>query len=118
MSPVRKVLVVDDDENASEALAALLTDDGFEVATAADGEAALAQVESFGPDVVLTDLRMPRLDGGRLARRLACRTGGPRVLAMSAYPSTRYERGGLPVLARLTKPIDYQHLLGLLRTGV
>jgi PAS domain S-box-containing protein len=64
------VLVVDDDAAARAALEKLLRADGFETSTAPDGEAALAAVGRTMPDVVLTDLEMPLLDGVELCRRL------------------------------------------------
>ena len=61
--PNERVLVVDDEVNARQALKSLLTDEGFEVAEAADGEEALQKLQSFSPAAVLTDVRMPKLDG-------------------------------------------------------
>jgi DNA-binding NtrC family response regulator len=58
-----RVLVVDDEPNSRSALAALLSDDGYTTEVAGDGMAALRVLESFDPDVVLTDLQMPVLDG-------------------------------------------------------
>ena len=60
-APARKgrVLVVDDEANARNALAELLDDAGYSVSTAADGRTALLQIEQVEPDVVLTDLKMP-----------------------------------------------------------
>ena len=59
----RRVLVVDDNQDSAESLAALLKMWGHEVETAADGIEACEVAERFRPDVVLLDLRMPRLDG-------------------------------------------------------
>ncbi len=64
-----KVLVVDDEPANRDALAALLRQDGFDVDVAADGAAALDHVARTAPDVLLTDLRMPTLDGVALLER-------------------------------------------------
>ena len=58
-----RLLVVDDDRIEREALASVLTGWGHEVKTAEDGLAALAILETFSAGVILTDLRMPRMDG-------------------------------------------------------
>jgi CheY-like chemotaxis protein len=65
-----RILVVDDEPNARTALAELLRDDGFVVETAADAFKALGKAAEFTPDVVLTDLKMPGMDGLELMRKL------------------------------------------------
>ena len=60
---VRRVLVVDDEENLRVVLRTLLRRHGYEVETASSGEEALALVDGFGPDYVLTDVRMPKMGG-------------------------------------------------------
>src|ERR1700693_42362 len=71
VSPVSpsRVLVVDDEEQQRSALASIILARGFAVETAADGEEALKKLASFSPDVLLTDLMMPRMDGFELLRR-------------------------------------------------
>lgn len=67
----RRVLVVDDEANARQALCMLLDESGFEVRQAADGLKALGMLKSdWMPDVVLTDLRMPLMDGFELLRKI------------------------------------------------
>src|ERR1019366_10745883 len=65
-----RVLVVDDDENALQALEKLLRGKGFATSIAPDGEAALAEARRALPDIVLTDLHMPRMGGVELCTRL------------------------------------------------
>ena len=64
-----RLLVVDDEATARRALATLLTDDGFVVETAASGEEALEKLSQSPPDVLLTDVRMPGIDGIELLIR-------------------------------------------------
>ncbi len=64
-----RVLVVDDEENARRGLATLLAEEGFEVSEAKDGLEALDRVTREPPDVVLTDVRMPGLDGISLLKQ-------------------------------------------------
>jgi two-component system KDP operon response regulator KdpE len=75
-----RLLVVDDDVAIRTALAADLTLDGYEVVCAADGEEALELFGRLAPDLVLTDLAMPRLDGLALVRALRRRSGLPIVV--------------------------------------
>jgi len=58
-----RVLVVDDDPYTRDILDRFLTERGFEVESANDGEEALRSIESYEPDIVLLDIRMPRMDG-------------------------------------------------------
>lgn len=64
----RRILVVDDEQNARQALRTLLVEEGYEVAEAADGEEALGLIGGFAPYVVLADVRMPKMDGITLLR--------------------------------------------------
>src|SRR6478752_4635990 len=82
---VRRVLVVDDEENLRVVLRTLLRRHGYEVETAASGEEGLALVDSFGPDVVLTDVRMPKMGGLDLLSTLKAKGNDATVIVMSAY---------------------------------
>ena len=65
-----RVLLVEDDEAIRETAAMVLERHGFEVSTAADGDAGLAEFESSEPDVALLDIMLPGLDGISLCRRI------------------------------------------------
>ncbi len=67
---VGRVLLVDDETAITYHLAPVLVRSGFQVATAADGEAALTRVADFSPDLIVMDVLMPRLDGRAALRRL------------------------------------------------
>ena len=82
---VRRILVVDDEENIRLVLRTLLKRHGYEVETAPGGEEALGLVESFGPDVVITDVRMPRMGGMDLLSTLRAKGNDATVIVMSAY---------------------------------
>jgi CheY-like chemotaxis protein len=69
-SPVKRILVVDDEECTREALAEVLREESYEVAVAADGQSAIEQIERFAPHLVLTDLDMPGIDGAGVIRFL------------------------------------------------
>jgi two-component system response regulator AtoC len=82
---MRRVLVVDDEENIRLVLRTLLKKHGFEVEVAEGGEAAIAMLDSFDPDVILTDVRMPRMGGMDLLATLRAKQHPATVIVMSAY---------------------------------
>ena len=102
-----RVLLADDQRVVREGLGTLLgLLDGIElVGTAADGEEAVALAERHDPDVVLMDLRMPRVDGVAAIRQLAERGERPRTIALTTYADDASVLGALRAGARgyLTK---------------
>jgi DNA-binding NarL/FixJ family response regulator len=104
---VIRVLLADDQRVVREGLGTLLgLLDGIElVGTAADGEEAVALAGRHDPDVVLMDLRMPRVDGIEAIRRLAERGDRPRTIALTTYADDASVLGALRAGARgyLTK---------------
>ncbi|HEY7435780.1 MAG TPA: response regulator [Methylomirabilota bacterium] len=81
-----RILVVDDEENLRDVLVEVLTRDGHEVDSAADGAEGLRRAEAQRYDLVITDLRMPNLEGPELYRAVRQRYADnpPRVIFMSA----------------------------------
>ena len=92
--PTLRVLVVEDDAVQRLALCAwLATIKGLHViAEAACGSEALAELEKAQPDLVLTDVQMPGIDGFELAQRITRRKNAPRVVIMSAADGPGYPR--------------------------
>jgi CheY-like chemotaxis protein len=108
MSSPNRVLIVDDDDDVRETLEIILTDEGLEVMTAANGREALQVLRTRRPDVVLLDLLMPEMDGWQTidALRAEGLRGEVRVVICTSAPKDAPE--GFPVLA---KPIDLNELL-------
>jgi len=79
------LLIVDDDSTVRESLGEALSEAGYDVRTAEDAARALAALATRAPDVVLTDVRMPGLDGLELLRLLRERSPGVQVILMTAY---------------------------------
>ena len=79
------LLIVDDDATVRESLGEALSEAGYDVRTAEDAARALAALATRAPDVVLTDVRMPGLDGLELLRLLRERSPGVQVILMTAY---------------------------------
>jgi two-component system NtrC family response regulator/two-component system response regulator HydG len=108
MPPRARILVVDDEPNARDALRTLLTDEGFAVSEAGDGVEALATLRDQGADVVLADVRMPRMDGLQLVRS-AREEGLPAAFVMmTAFASVETAVEAMRAGAEnfLTKPLD------------
>jgi two-component system, NtrC family, response regulator AtoC len=81
----RRVLVIDDEAGLRHTLTLILRDEGYQVATAEDGQAGLRAALAESPDLVLCDVRMPRLDGLEFLRQYRDAGGGALVIMMSAY---------------------------------
>lgn len=102
-----EILVVDDDPRICDLLEAFLSDEGYEIRRAADGLDALAKVENGAPDLIVTDLMMPRLDGAGLVERL--RQSGyqiPVIVISAVHGNAR----NLPVDGFVPKPFDLNYL--------
>ncbi|MFH1381404.1 MAG: response regulator [Chloroflexota bacterium] len=70
MEKKTRVLAVDDDRDILQLLERALEEEGFAVTTATDGESALALLSEIKPDIILLDIRMPRLDGYEVLERI------------------------------------------------
>jgi DNA-binding NtrC family response regulator len=113
MSRSGRILVVDDEVNARTALAELLRDEGFEVETAADAFKALGKYEAFAPHIVVTDLKMPGMDGIELVKKLRAQEDAPAVIVMTAFGavSTAIDAMRAGAAEYLTKPINFDELM-------
>lgn len=110
-----KLLIADDERGTRDGLLAWFEKNpcGFEIVGTADGGLqALALARQYQPDLLLTDVRMPDLDGLTLARRCLELPNPPHLLIMSAYMETQYIKSALKLRAvnYLIKPIDLMEL--------
>jgi DNA-binding response OmpR family regulator len=109
-----RVLIVDDEPNIVTSLQFLMRRSGFETAVAEDGDAALAQVERFRPDLVLLDANLPKRDGFAVCQEL--RAGGwtdLRIVMLTAKGRQAEIAKGLEVGADayVTKPFSTRELV-------
>ena len=108
-NPVR-ILIVDDDPKNTKLMCGLLARDDYELATAADGQAALARVDAHPPDIILLDVMMPGMDGYEVTRRLKARpaTRAIPIILVTALDSPADRAQGLEAGAEefLTKPVN------------
>jgi DNA-binding NtrC family response regulator len=111
-----RVLIVEDEENERTGLAELVNAWGFKAETAKDGLEALEKVLSWVPGIVVTDLKMPRMDGLELLQRLAEQPQPVAVVLLTAQGSidTAVDAMKLGAYDFLTKPVDTARLKNIL----
>src|SRR3954463_5898564 len=104
----QRVLVVDDEANARAALRTILSEEGYEISEAADGEEGLARIEEWSPDLVLADVRMPRMNGLALLRKAKETGAEASFIMMTAFASieTAVEAVKAGAENYLVKPLD------------
>ena len=107
-----RVLIVDDEARMAEVIAAALRRAGHECETCASGEAALAALEERGADVLVTDWKMPEMDGIELLRRLHARRPGLPVILVTAHGTVPSAVAAMREGAfdYVTKPFDNDEL--------
>jgi CheY-like chemotaxis protein len=110
------VLVMDDDEDLRLLVTAVLEHAGIRVASAPDGEAALAAVRRSIPALILLDMRMPVMDGWEFCRALD--EGGisrPRLVVVTAASDAAARAAEVAANDYLSKPFDIDHLVATVR---
>jgi two-component system, NtrC family, response regulator AtoC len=120
MNPRARLLIVDDEANARTALAELLRDEGYAVETAADGFKALPKLDEFAPDLLLTDLKMPGMDGIELMRKARERDPESVAVVMTAFGAVDTAVAAMRQGAAdyLTKPINVDELVLVLERAL
>lgn len=104
-----RILVVDDESGAREALSVLLEEEGYEVRNAPDGFKALGELRAWECDILVTDLRMPVMDGLSLIRKAKEEFPALRCVVMTAYGSVESAVEAMKTGADnfLTKPLNF-----------
>jgi len=107
-----RVLVVDDEPNAVELLTEFLTAKGYEVIAASNGEEALRRLQEDRPHLILLDVRMPRMDGLEVLRRVREIDQAVGVIMVTAVHEEETGRRALQLGAfdYITKPLDLKYL--------
>jgi CheY-like chemotaxis protein len=105
-----KVLVAEDDAAIRALLRDMLESEGYEVVCVRDGEEALRVVDTFQPDLILSDVMMPNLDGVSMVARLRQRGSHVPVILMSSY----LRRSPLASVQLVTKPLDREQLMDVI----
>ncbi len=118
-SEAAKILVVDDEPQITRVLRTVLASQGYQVRTAAEGESALANFGEWHPDLVITDLYMPRMDGVELCRRIRGGSAAP-IIVLSVKGEERAKVEALDAGADdyVTKPFGTEELLARVRAAL
>ncbi|MBK7705453.1 MAG: response regulator transcription factor [Acidobacteria bacterium] len=119
MSEARKILVVDDEFQITRVLKRILQAHRYDVRVASDGESALDLIADFRPDLVITDLSMPVMDGLRLCREIRRSSKVP-VIVLSVRGEERIKVEALDAGADdyITKPFGTEELLARVRAAL
>src|SRR5262249_13257510 len=114
-----RVLVVDDEPQITRVLRTVLSSQGCQVRTAAEGEAALTTFTEWGPEVVSPDLYMPHMDGVELCRRIRALSNVPIiVLSVKGEEKTKVEALDCGADDYVTKPFGIDELLARVRAAL
>jgi two-component system cell cycle response regulator DivK len=112
---VSKILYVEDHPAQRDIMAQMLELSGYEVAVACDGIDGVEQAHSWCPDLILMDLRMPRMDGFEAIKLLRSdpETADIPIIAISAWASAKHKERALDAGAdeHFTKPVDLSRLI-------
>ena len=116
MSDKQRILIVDDERQITRVLSRGLTAKGYDVHVAADGEAALQTFGDWHPDLIITDLSMPNMNGLELCRRLRTFSEVP-IIVLSVKGEERAKVEALDAGADdyVTKPFGIDELLARIR---
>lgn len=108
----KRILIVDDEENAREALSKILVHDGYAVSSAANGIEALNHLRSRDADLIITDINMPEMNGLAFLRELIRSRPESNVIMLTAYGEVEsyLEAMNLGAFEYINKPIRYDDL--------
>jgi two-component system, OmpR family, KDP operon response regulator KdpE len=115
----KHILVVDDESQITRVLRTALSSHGYDIRVANDGETALEIMKDWSPDLVITDLAMPNMDGLELCRRLRTKTQIP-IIVLSVRGEERTKVKALDAGADdyVTKPFGMEELLARVRASL
>jgi two-component system, OmpR family, KDP operon response regulator KdpE len=114
-----RVLVVDDEPQITRVLRTVLSSQGYQVRTASEGEAALTNFAEFRPELVITDLYMPHMDGIELCKRIRAMSTVPIiVLSVKGEERTKVEALDSGADDYVTKPFGIDELLARVRAAL
>ncbi len=110
-TPAKRVLVVDDNIDAADALAMILRLKGHVTHCAYEPESALKSAVEFGPDMIFLDIGLPRMDGYEVAKRIRADNTAVRLVALTGYGRGETEQARAAGFdAYLLKPLDFDEL--------
>jgi len=116
----KKVLVVDDEQNSREGLSKILTKEGYKVHIAEDGEKAIQEAEDYKFDLIITDLRMPNMDGIEVLKKVREKNKSIGVVIVTAYGEVNsyLTAMNLGAFEYLNKPIHLEELRRVIKKAL
>jgi two-component system chemotaxis response regulator CheY len=116
---VTAIMIVDDSPTILMSLSAILTKQGFQVSTAVDGQDALTKVGTLKPNLIISDLNMPRMDGLTFVKEVR-KVAGLRftpilMLTTESQPAKRQEAKAAGATGWLVKPVTPEALITVIR---
>jgi two-component system, OmpR family, KDP operon response regulator KdpE len=115
----RNILVVDDEAQITRVLKTTLSAQGYAIRTAADGIQALSEMKTWAPDLIITDLRMPNMDGLELCRQVRSQSRIPIiVLSVKGEEAIKVEALDAGADDYVTKPFSVKELLARVRAAL
>ena len=115
----QNILVVDDEPQITRVLKTTLSGQGYGIRTAADGKQALQEMKAWSPDLVITDLRMPNMDGLELCRAIRAESRVPIiVLSVKGEEAIKVESLDAGADDYVTKPFNVNELLARVRAAL
>jgi two-component system KDP operon response regulator KdpE len=115
----RNILVVDDEAQITRVLKTTLSAQGYGIRTAADGKQALLEMKTWDPDLIITDLRMPNMDGLELCRQVRSQSRIPIiVLSVKGEETIKVEALDAGADDYVTKPFSVKELLARVRAAL
>lgn len=112
LSPNKRILIVDDEENAREVLSKILIHDGYDVSSVANGLEALNFLRSREVELIITDINMPEMNGLAFLRELNRSRPDTNVIMLTAYGEVEsyLEAMSLGAFEYINKPLKYDEL--------
>ena len=115
-----KILIAEDDLHTLEGLTEILKEEGYAVTGAPDGQQALEIANKTSFDVLLTDMKMPKLNGMDLMGKMKLASPDTKIIMMTAFATvdTAVQAMRDGAFNYITKPIDFDQLLGTIQSAV
>jgi len=115
-----KILICEDEIDVLESLRNFLQRNGFDVHTASDGEEAILETKSFQPDLILLDLRIPKINGLEVAKQIRKSDEKTKIIIVSAVRCLDIykEALGCNIYKYITKPVESEYILEVINRAL
>ena len=112
----KKILIVDDDQDICETLSDILDEEGYDVVTACDGQEALEKIRQGSFNLVITDIKMPIMDGMALLKEIEKSHTDIEVIVITSYGNEgqQVEAARLGAYEYLNKPLNLDQLKNII----